>query len=170
MSKKSKIRRMRLKKFNSRTPPKGLRQLIENLNDNQKELDGKVATDLIITNSHLLVEVMTKLEELFPSAHIPLKGVRKVAAESMSNALIRDTHKKSKSKTPVLLQDSYESKGFLMEIDVIRKHFVGSRDMLDITKAKVQVLNYDVEDVLTREFIVDSSCLHVVLCNLQSFL
>jgi len=44
----------------------------------------------------------------------------------MSDALIRDMPKKSKSRTHVLSQDSYESEGFLMETDAI--DFMGSWD------------------------------------------
>ncbi|KAJ8424231.1 hypothetical protein Cgig2_007457 [Carnegiea gigantea] len=75
--------------------------------------DGKMATNLIITNNPLLAEVTTELEELLPSARAPLKMVRKVAMESISDALIGDMPKKSKSRAP---------------IDAIAKHFVCSRD------------------------------------------
>ncbi|KAJ8431132.1 hypothetical protein Cgig2_010065 [Carnegiea gigantea] len=47
-------------------------------------------------------------------ARTPLKRVRK------------DVPEKSKSRTPVLSQDSYEIEGFLMEIDTLEKHFMGS--------------------------------------------
>ncbi|KAJ8447054.1 hypothetical protein Cgig2_025431 [Carnegiea gigantea] len=77
---------------------------------------GQAATNMIITNSRLLAEAMTELEELLFNARIPLKIVRKEAAKSTSNALIRGMPKKSKRS--------------LMEIDVIEKHFVSSRDML----------------------------------------
>ncbi|KAJ8432419.1 hypothetical protein Cgig2_013833 [Carnegiea gigantea] len=50
----------------------------------------------------------------------PLKRARKVVAESTSDVLIRDTLKKSKSRTWVLLQNSF---------DAIKKHFVSSWDM-----------------------------------------
>ncbi|KAJ8423462.1 hypothetical protein Cgig2_010794 [Carnegiea gigantea] len=59
--------------------------------------DGKGVIDLIITNTRVLVEVMTKLKELLSGARTPLKRVRKVAAKSIGDALIRDTPKKLKS-------------------------------------------------------------------------
>ncbi|KAJ8421086.1 LOW QUALITY PROTEIN: hypothetical protein Cgig2_010320 [Carnegiea gigantea] len=90
--------------------------------------DGRTVIDLIITSSRWLAEVIIKLEELIPGARSSLKSIRKIAAESVSDALIRDTPKRSKSRTPVLLQDSYESEGFLMQIDAIEKHFAGSQD------------------------------------------
>ncbi|KAJ8430652.1 hypothetical protein Cgig2_000643 [Carnegiea gigantea] len=92
--------------------------------------DGKAAADSIITNSRLLTEVIIELEEFIPRARTPLKRVRKVAAESMSDALISDRTNKSRSRSPVLSQDSYESKGFFIEIDAIGKHFVGSQDTM----------------------------------------
>ncbi|KAJ8442142.1 hypothetical protein Cgig2_011332 [Carnegiea gigantea] len=72
-----------------------------------------------LANSRILAEVMTELEKLLPGAHALLKSVRKVVAKSTNDALIRDTSKKPRSKTLVLSQDLYESKGFLMEIDAI---------------------------------------------------
>ena len=44
--------------------------------------------------------------------------------ESMSDAVIEDTPQKSKSRNPVLSQDSHESEGLLMKIDVIGNHFL----------------------------------------------
>ncbi|KAJ8433392.1 hypothetical protein Cgig2_019182 [Carnegiea gigantea] len=197
MSKKRKIRCKKIKEFNNWMLPKGLRQLIENLNDNvpkcveltemmQSQVDGgkdsrrnfvtfmlcyldrvvfrltsvscqftmfkgwtnderksrdnttvideeeevnqeechnksieaeakvedqtgvskvKVATDLIITNSQLLADVMIELEELLPGARTRLKRVKKVVAESTSDALSRNTTKTSKSRILVLSQD-----------------------------------------------------------------
>ncbi|KAJ8421008.1 hypothetical protein Cgig2_028062 [Carnegiea gigantea] len=112
------------------------------------------------------VEVEAKGEyqiaELHPSTHASLKRIRKVVGKSMSDALIRDAAKKSKSRILVLLQDLYESEWFLMELDMIEKHFMGSRDVAlpngvvcfdsepDIPTEKLQVLNCDVEDVLIR--------------------
>ncbi|KAJ8439650.1 hypothetical protein Cgig2_021662 [Carnegiea gigantea] len=90
--------------------------------------DGRAATDLIITSSRRLAKVITELQELIPGARSPLKRVRKVATESVSDALIRDTPKRSKSRMPVIWQDSYESEGFLMQINAIEKYFVGSGD------------------------------------------
>ncbi|KAJ8425868.1 hypothetical protein Cgig2_028213 [Carnegiea gigantea] len=52
--------------------------------------DGRAAIDLIITNIRLLAELITELEDLIPRADTPLKRVRKVATESMSDALTRD--------------------------------------------------------------------------------
>ncbi|KAJ8423197.1 LOW QUALITY PROTEIN: hypothetical protein Cgig2_019239 [Carnegiea gigantea] len=107
-------------------------------------------------------KVMTKLEEFLPSTCTLLKRVRKEVTESMSHVLIRATPKKSKSRSSVLLQDWYESEGLFGKIDMIEKHFVGSLDTSlpngvvlvysepDILTTEVQVLNYDVENVLTR--------------------
>ncbi|KAJ8427652.1 LOW QUALITY PROTEIN: hypothetical protein Cgig2_010665 [Carnegiea gigantea] len=75
-------------------------------------------------SNRLLAEVITKLEELIPRARTPLKRIRKVAAKLTSDALISKRPNKSNSRILVLLQDSYESEGFLMDIE---KHFVGSR-------------------------------------------
>ncbi|KAJ8423658.1 hypothetical protein Cgig2_006237 [Carnegiea gigantea] len=58
--------------------------------------DGRVVTDLIITNIRRLVEVIIELQDLIPGARPPLKRVRKVVAESMSDALIRDKPKRLK--------------------------------------------------------------------------
>ncbi|KAJ8442718.1 LOW QUALITY PROTEIN: hypothetical protein Cgig2_011638 [Carnegiea gigantea] len=66
--------------------------------------DGQAVINLIITSSRGLAEVITELEELIPGARNPLKRVRKVAAESVSDALVGDTPKRSKSKM------SYSSK------------------------------------------------------------
>lgn len=90
--------------------------------------DGRAAIDLIMTSSRRLVEVIIELEEFIPGACGPLKRVRKVVAESVSDALIGDMPKASKSRTPVLSQDSYKSEGFLMQIDAIEKQFMGSRE------------------------------------------
>ncbi|KAJ8425377.1 hypothetical protein Cgig2_011761 [Carnegiea gigantea] len=65
--------------------------------------DGKMTTDLIITNSQLQVEMITELEELILGACTPLKRVRKVVAKSTSDALIIDRPNKSKSRRPILL-------------------------------------------------------------------
>ncbi|KAJ8423827.1 LOW QUALITY PROTEIN: hypothetical protein Cgig2_017390 [Carnegiea gigantea] len=104
----------------------------------------KVATDLIITKSQLLVEVITELEELIPRACTPLKRVRKVTAISMSDALIRETPKKSKSKTRVLSQGSYESEGLRVsqeEKQTLPKGVILVDSETDIPIAEVQVLN-----------------------------
>ncbi|KAJ8420849.1 hypothetical protein Cgig2_023138 [Carnegiea gigantea] len=129
----------------------------------------KAAIDLIITKSQPLMEVITELEELIPKARSPLKRVRKVAGESVSNAIIRDTSKRSKTRTL---------------INAIEKHFAGSRDKVhdftlfaisnfslgvsqeekelllegvvvvdsqpDSLAGAVQVINYDLEDIVTR--------------------
>ncbi|KAJ8432174.1 hypothetical protein Cgig2_029015 [Carnegiea gigantea] len=77
--------------------------------------DGRAATDLIITNNQRLAKVITELEEFIPGARSPLKRVRKVAVESVSDALIRDRLTRSEDRTP---------------IDAIEKHFMGSREMV----------------------------------------
>ncbi|KAJ8434777.1 LOW QUALITY PROTEIN: hypothetical protein Cgig2_003105 [Carnegiea gigantea] len=121
-------------------------------------------------------EVVTELEELIPGARSPLKRVRKVATESVSDALIRDRPKRSKNR---------------MLIDAIEKHFAGSRDKVhdfpefaipslslrvsqeekelllegvvvpDSLAALVQVINSDVEDVVSLKQILGkfSKCL-----------
>ena len=73
--------------------------------------DGKAATNLIITNSRLLVEVIAEVEELIPRACTPLKRMRKVAEKLTSDALISERPNRLNSRSLVLLQDSYESKG-----------------------------------------------------------
>ncbi|KAJ8432170.1 hypothetical protein Cgig2_029011 [Carnegiea gigantea] len=78
-----------------------------------------------------MAKVITELEEFIPGARTPLKRISKVAAESVSDALIKDRPRRSESRTPVYSQDSCESEGCLMQIDAIEKHFVGSRDMED---------------------------------------
>ncbi|KAJ8442715.1 LOW QUALITY PROTEIN: hypothetical protein Cgig2_011635 [Carnegiea gigantea] len=76
--------------------------------------DGSAAIDLIITSSRWLAEIMTELEELIPRACSPLKRVRNVAVELVSNALINDRPKGLRSRTSVLSQESFESNGFLI--------------------------------------------------------
>ncbi|KAJ8436152.1 hypothetical protein Cgig2_029764 [Carnegiea gigantea] len=90
----------------------------------------QVATDLIISDSRLLEEIMIELEELIPGACSPLKKVRNVAAESVSDALIGGRLRRSRRKTSVLSQDSFESDGFLMQIDEIEKNHMSSRDKI----------------------------------------
>ncbi|KAJ8439602.1 hypothetical protein Cgig2_017169 [Carnegiea gigantea] len=80
--------------------------------------DGKAATYLIITNSQLPTEVITELEELTPGARNPLKRARKGHSYEV------------KEQNPVLMQGSYESEEFLMEIDATEKRFVGSQDTM----------------------------------------
>ena len=59
-----------------------------------------------------------------------LNRIRKVAVKSPSDVFIRDALKKSKSSTSLLLPSSYESEVHLIEIDVIKKHFVSSSGMV----------------------------------------
>ena len=72
--------------------------------------------------------MITELEEFIPKAYNPLKKVRKIATESTSDALIDYRTYKSKSRSPIVSQGSYELEGFLMAIDAIEKHLMGSRD------------------------------------------
>ncbi|KAJ8424153.1 hypothetical protein Cgig2_001615 [Carnegiea gigantea] len=146
--------------------------------------DGRAAADLIITNIRLLAEVITELEDLIPGARIPLKRVRNVATESMNDALTRDRPKTWKSRTPVLSQDSYESEGFLMQIDAIEKNFfaipsfslrvsqeekeslpkgVVVDSQLDILVVAAQVINCDVEDVVMRCMVTSAQCISTPL-------
>jgi len=71
---------------------------------------------------------MIELEELIPRARNALKRARNVAAESVSDTLISDSPKRSRSRIPVLSQDSFESDGFLIQIDEIEKNYTGARD------------------------------------------
>ncbi|KAJ8426238.1 hypothetical protein Cgig2_018523 [Carnegiea gigantea] len=152
----------------------------------------------VITSNRWLAEVITELEELIPGGCSPLKRVRKVAMESVSDAHIRDTLKRSKSRTLVLLQDSYEFEGFLMQIDAIEKHFADSRDKFTIPRLSlgvsqeekesllegviivdsepdslvvaVQVINCEVEDVVTRCMMTSAQCISTpLLCQLLCF-
>ncbi|KAJ8420427.1 hypothetical protein Cgig2_014306 [Carnegiea gigantea] len=132
--------------------------------------DGRATTNLIVTSNRWLAKVMTELEELILGAHSPLKRVRKVANELVSDTLIRDRPKRSNSRTP-------KTQGLLIHIDTIEKHFMGSRDKFTIPSfslgvsqeekkllpegvvvvdlhsdslaTAVQVINCDVEDVVT---------------------
>ncbi|KAJ8420504.1 hypothetical protein Cgig2_024709 [Carnegiea gigantea] len=150
-----------------------------------------VAADLIRTSSQWPAEVITELEEFIPGARSPLKRVRKADVESVSDALIRYLPKRSKSRMPILSQDSYESEGFLMQIDAIEKHLMRSRDKFaipssslgvsqeekepmfegvvvvdsqpDSLAAVVQVINYDVEDVVTRCMTTLAQCISTPL-------
>jgi len=73
---------------------------------------------------------MIELEELIPAARNPVKRLRNVASESVSDALISDRPKRLRSRTLVASQDSVESDGFLMKIDEIEKNYMGSRDKM----------------------------------------
>ncbi|KAJ8424379.1 hypothetical protein Cgig2_033996 [Carnegiea gigantea] len=119
-----------------------------------KVKDGKMTSNIIITSSWLLEKVMIELEELLLGGHVPLKRVRKAVVELTSDALITDTTKKSKNRTPVLLQDSYESEGFIMvsqeEKQALPKGVVLVNSKPNIPITEVQVLNFDVEVVLMR--------------------
>ncbi|KAJ8431502.1 hypothetical protein Cgig2_003251 [Carnegiea gigantea] len=87
--------------------------------------DGKVAPNMIITNSQLLAEAMIELEEFLLGTHVPLKRVRNPAVKLTSDALFKERPKKLRVET------RYSHKiWFLMEIDVIKKHFMSSRDTL----------------------------------------
>ncbi|KAJ8420657.1 hypothetical protein Cgig2_021602 [Carnegiea gigantea] len=73
--------------------------------------DAKKASNEIITDSRVLAGVMTELEMLVPEAHTSLKRVKTIAVKTTTNALFVETTLpgKSKSATPILLPDSYES-------------------------------------------------------------
>ncbi|KAJ8437685.1 hypothetical protein Cgig2_028623 [Carnegiea gigantea] len=118
--------------------------------------DGWAATNLIITRSRRLTKVITNLEELIHGARSALKRVRKVVAESVSDALIRDMPKRSNSRMLVLSQDSYESEGFLMQIDIIEKHFAGSRDKFAIPSFSLRVSQEAKESLPEGVVTVDS--------------
>ncbi|KAJ8426722.1 LOW QUALITY PROTEIN: hypothetical protein Cgig2_004221 [Carnegiea gigantea] len=145
-----------------------------------KVKDGRAAIDLIITSSRRLAEVITELEEFIPRARSPLKRVRKVAMESMSDARIRDTPNTSKR--------------FLIQINAIGMHFKGYQDKVhdfpqftissfslrvsqeekeslpkgviivdlqpDYLAAAVRVINCDVEDVVTRCMMTFAQCIN----------
>ncbi|KAJ8421667.1 hypothetical protein Cgig2_007972 [Carnegiea gigantea] len=120
---------------------------------------------------------VSKVKELLPKARTPLKKVRKVAAELMSNVLIRDMPKTSKSTVLVLSQDSYESKGLtrLRRISwALEFHpWVSQEDKQALPKGVVlldsepnipipemHVLNYDVQDVRMRCMMSSAHCHH----------
>ncbi|KAJ8431994.1 hypothetical protein Cgig2_005923 [Carnegiea gigantea] len=114
---------------------------------------------------------MTELEELIPRGHRPLKRVRNVAAESVSDALISDRPKRSRSRTPILLQDSFESEGFLMQIDEIEKNYTGSRDKVhdfpqfDIPSFDLGVSQEEKEE--DNDTFIDRSLMRIMECDLQ---
>ncbi|KAJ8421370.1 hypothetical protein Cgig2_025253 [Carnegiea gigantea] len=117
--------------------------------------DGQASIDLIITIMRQLVEVIAKLKDLIPGARTTLKKVRKVPAESIGDALTRDKPWRSKSRTPVLLQDSYESEAFLMKIDAIEKNFEDNdafvdRSLIRITELIFRYEMYKQQPVLTK--------------------
>ncbi|KAJ8421730.1 hypothetical protein Cgig2_027404 [Carnegiea gigantea] len=132
---KPKTKKTKAKEFNNRMLPKALRQLIEKPNDKQKEAikeigfgnflylqvdmilgkallqDAKKARNEIISNTHVLVRVMTELEKLVPEAHSSLKRVRMIAVQTTTDALFAEitSSGKSKSTTSALSPDSCES-------------------------------------------------------------
>ncbi|KAJ8423745.1 hypothetical protein Cgig2_031335 [Carnegiea gigantea] len=105
---------------------------------------------------------MTELEELIPAARSPVERLRNVAAELVSDPLISDRPKRSRSRTPVPLQDSVESDGSLMQIDEIEKNYTGSRDKMhhfpqfDIPSFSLRVSQEEKEVLLEGVLIVDS--------------
>ncbi|KAJ8421246.1 hypothetical protein Cgig2_013347 [Carnegiea gigantea] len=125
--------------------------------------DDQKATDLTITNIRLLVEVTPELENLIPGASTPLKRVRKVAVESMSDALTRDRHKRSKSRTPILLQDSFSLGVSQEEKEALPEGVVIVDSQLGNLVAAVQVINYDVEDVVMRYMTTSAQCISTPL-------
>ncbi|KAJ8427847.1 LOW QUALITY PROTEIN: hypothetical protein Cgig2_008291 [Carnegiea gigantea] len=90
--------------------------------------DGKVSNE-IITNSRALAGVMTELEKLLPNSHALLKRARTTAIQTTSDALFAHITLlgNSKSTTPVLSPDSYEPKGFLLEVEAIKKQFLSAQ-------------------------------------------
>ncbi|KAJ8441458.1 hypothetical protein Cgig2_008719 [Carnegiea gigantea] len=112
--------------------------------------EGRAATNLIKSNSRRLVEIMIELEELIPGARNPVKVIRNVATESVSDVVTTDRPKRSRSRTPVLSQDLFESDGFLMQIDDIEKNYMGSRDKPNSLAAATQVMNRDVEEIIMK--------------------
>ncbi|KAJ8441460.1 hypothetical protein Cgig2_008721 [Carnegiea gigantea] len=102
---------------------------------------------------------MTELEELIPGARNPVKRIRNVATESVSDAVISDRPKRSRSRTPVLSQDLFESDGFLMQIDDIEKNYMGSRDKPNSLAAAVQVMNRDMEEIIMKCMTMSAQCI-----------
>ncbi|KAJ8420015.1 hypothetical protein Cgig2_020041 [Carnegiea gigantea] len=113
-----------------------------------KVKDGRVATDLVITSSRRLAENRV--------GGVDSWSTQPTQEKSVSDALIRDTRKRSKSRTPVLSQDSFESEGFLMQINVIPKHFGGSRDKFAIPSFSVSVSQEKKESLPEGAVIIDS--------------
>ncbi|KAJ8443849.1 hypothetical protein Cgig2_010313 [Carnegiea gigantea] len=91
--------------------------------------DAKKASNEIITNTHVLAGVITKLEKLVPEAHASLKRVRTIAVQTTTAALFAETTLPGKSKItkPVLSPDPYESEDFLLAVDTIEKQFLTSQ-------------------------------------------
>ncbi|KAJ8425741.1 hypothetical protein Cgig2_007597 [Carnegiea gigantea] len=91
--------------------------------------DAKKASNEIITNTRVLVGVITKLEKLVPEAHASLKRVRTIAAQTTIAALFAETTLSGKSKItkPVLSPDPYKSEDFLLAVDAIEKQFLTSQ-------------------------------------------
>ena len=54
---------------------------------------------MIITNSRLLAEAMTELQEFLLGTRVPLKRVRNAVIELTSDALFKDMLKKSRLET-----------------------------------------------------------------------
>ncbi|KAJ8449206.1 hypothetical protein Cgig2_021670 [Carnegiea gigantea] len=140
--------------------------------------DDKATTDFIIINSRLLAEVMTNLEELLPSTRTPPKRVRNVAVESMSDALIRDTPKKSKvepgfsrktsSRGMVCDFPQFTPPNFNFRVSQEDKQALPKRVVLldsepDILTTELQVLNCGVDNVLTRGIISSAHCISTPL-------
>ncbi|KAJ8419974.1 hypothetical protein Cgig2_015297 [Carnegiea gigantea] len=123
---------------------------------------GRAATDLMISNSRRLPEIMTKLEELIPGARSPVKRVRNIAIVLVGDVLISDRPKRLRSRTPILSQDSFESDRFLMQIDEIEKNYMGSQDKMhhfpqfDIPSFSLGVSQEEKEVLPEGVLIVDS--------------
>jgi len=91
--------------------------------------DAKKASNGIIINSRVLAGVMMELEKLVPEAHVSLRRVRTIVVQTKTNALFAEItlSGKSRSTTPVLSPDSYESKGFLLAVEAIEKKFLSAQ-------------------------------------------
>ncbi|KAJ8422524.1 hypothetical protein Cgig2_002553 [Carnegiea gigantea] len=98
--------------------------------------DDRATTNLIITNSRRLAEMMIELEELIPGAHSPLNRVRNVATESVSDALISNRPKWSRNRTP--------------DKEALPGGVVVVHSQPDSLAAVVQVINCGVEDIVVK--------------------
>ena len=82
--------------------------------------------------------------------------------DRVSDVIINDRPKRSGSRTPVLSKDSFESDGFLMQIDKIEKNYTGSRDKVhhfpqfDIPSFGLGVSQEEIEVMPKGVLVVDS--------------
>ncbi|KAJ8421464.1 hypothetical protein Cgig2_022515 [Carnegiea gigantea] len=104
----------------------------------EDSLDKSIVTNYIeevndeeLTTKVLKLKLKLKIkQESQRSRCATLNRIRKIVVKSPSDVFIKGALKKSKSRTLVLLPSLYESEALLIEIDMIRKHFMSSWDMV----------------------------------------